>query len=335
MQALYRFIIISIFSSLILISCGRKGPDVSGIKVEVEPHLFFKDLFEGGSDNIIAKSNQLRQKYGGYLEAYCQRVIRIGSSNTSDFPERLKAFIDYEANQEVYSECKKDYSNVNDIVKDLEKAFRYYKYYFPEVNLPDLYFHISGFNESIAIDSSWVSVSVENYLGEDCKFYQWLGKPQYLHKRMVRAKIVPDIIKAMALTTFNNDTKNEDVLSSMIQHGKILYFIHQMMPRISEPLLFDMTKDEIKWCEENEANSWASMVERKDLFSTDRMMIQKYTGDSPFTYYFGQDSPGRVAVYLGHQIVEDYMDRNEKVSLKDLMLDEDAHRIFQNAQYRP
>ena len=76
-----------------------------------------------------------------------------------------------------------------------------------------------------------------------------------------------------------------------------------MMPELNDTLLFDYSAAQLKWCNKYESDLWAGLVERKDLFNTERMLIQKYVGDSPFTYYFGQESPGRVAVFLAYRMI--------------------------------
>lgn len=317
-------------------SCNRvSAPDVSNIDLSFNSHLFFMDVFEGAKEDIDVRVEVLNEKYNGYLEAYSQRMIKIGSVDDPDYPQYLKAFIEYEANQDVFAKCKEEYAQIDPILDELKQAFKYYKYYFPESMIPDVYFHISGFNQSIAVDSAWVSVSVEKYLGEDCEFYEWLTIPAYLRKRMVKQKIVPDVMKAIAMTSFPSEMKNEDVLSSMIQKGKILYFISRTNPYLSQKYLFDLSEQELQWCIKNEATIWATMVERKHVYNNDRMVIQKYTGDSPFTYYFGQDSPGRAAVFLGYRIIEAFMSNHEDLSLSDLMNEKDGHLIFRESRYRP
>jgi hypothetical protein len=293
------------------------------------------DLFADSTLSIDIKTKQLKDKYGLYLEAYSQRVINIGSVEDQNYHQNLKAFINYEANQDVFAKCKEEYGIVDDIMDDMTQAFRFYKYYFPDAINPEIYFHISGFNQSIALDSAWVSVSVEKYLGEDCEFYEWLSIPNYLRKRMVKAKIVPDVMKAIAMTSFSSRMKNEDVLNSMLQKGKVLYFVSKMVPDLKEELLFDLSEKELEWCKKYEGDIWSGMVERKHLYETDRMIIQKYTGDSPFTYYFGQDSPGRAALYLAYQIIDDYMKVHPELSIVDLMLESDGHKIFRESRYRP
>ncbi len=293
------------------------------------------DVFDSNSKEIGARVESLKEKYGLYLEAYSQRMIQIGSVEDPSYPQHLQSFIEYEANQDVFAKSKEEFAQVDDIMSDMAQAFRYYKYYFPKTTIPEVYFHISGFNQSIAVDSAWISISVEKYLGEDCEFYEWLAIPAYLRKRMVRQKIVPDVMKAMAMTNFPGGMKNEDVLSNMIQKGKELYFTGLTNPYLNKKYLFDLSEQELEWCEKNEAFIWATMVERKHVYNNDRMVIQKYTGDSPFTYYFGQDSPGRAAVYLGYQIVAAYMKQHPELSILDLMHESDGHLIFRESRYRP
>jgi len=107
------------------------------------------------------------------------------------------------------------------------------------------------------------------------------------------------------------------------------------VPTIEDTLLFDYTEDEMQWCERYEADIWASMVEQKHLYNTERMVMQKYVGDSPFTYYLGQESPGRAAVYLGYRIIESYVKNNPELKLVDILKQNDAHFILREARYRP
>ncbi len=330
------FYFISVF--VVLVSAcqfNRKGPDVSHIDMEVVPQLFFVDLFEMNEADLPAEINTLSDKYGSYLDAYSQQIIKIGSPSHPEYPNHIKSFLDYEDNHDVYEACKKQYGNTQSLSQELTKAFQHYKYYFPEASIPAIYLHTSYFNQSIAMDSAWLSISVEKYLGADCEFYEWLSIPKYLRRKMVPEKVVPDVMKAMVLGNFSLQMKNEDVLSRMIAQGKLQYFVKQMMPDIQDTLLFDYSKQQMKWCDQHEADIWASMVEQKHLYNTDRMVIQKYVGDSPFTYYLGQDSPGKAAVYIAYKIIESYMSNNPEMDLIALLNNKDAHEILRASHYRP
>lgn len=322
--------------ALFITACDfSKGPDVSHIDVELDPQLFFIDLFEMDEAHLEKEIEKLHQKYGSYLDAYSQQIIRIGSPENPRYPALMKEFLNYGDNQDVYKACKKQYEDIDEIKEDLTDAFKHYKYYFNDAKIPEIYLHTSYFNESVAMDSSWVSVSVEKYLGADCEFYEWLGTHKYMRKGMVPEKLVPDVMKAMALGNFSFQMKNEDILSEVISEAKVLHFVKHMMPELNDTLLFDYSDEQMRWCYNHEGDIWASMVEQKHLFSSERMMIQKYVGNSPFTYYFGQNSPGKAAVFLGYRIIEAYLKNNPELQLEDLIKEQDGHKILQESRYRP
>jgi len=114
-----------------------------------------------------------------------------------------------------------------------------------------------------------------------------------------------------------------------------LYFVKQTCPEIPDTLLFDFTKKQLDWTNEFRADVWGYMIEQKHLFSTDRMVIQKYIGDGPFNSYLGQDSPGKIGAYFGYLIVENYMDRNKKITLKQLMNDNNGQKILSKSGFNP
>jgi len=323
--------------TVLVVSCGKgvDAPDVSHISVDVNIKPFYQDLFALDVAELPSQFPQLEDKYGSFIDAYSQKVIQIGDPKDPKYLEYLKSFLEYDANKDVLEKCNAVFKDTQHLQEELSQAFRYLKYYFPEQKIPDIYLHISGFNQSIVADSAWLSISVEKYLGSDCEFYEWLSTPVYLRHKMTPEKIVPDVIKAIALTDFPGKMQNEDVISRMIHEGKLLYFIKSMMPDIQDSLLFDYNEMQLTWCQNSEAGLWAGMVERKHLYNSERMVIQKYVGDGPFSYYFGQESPGRAAVFLGYHIVEAYMKEHPELTLFQLMHEMDAHKILRLSRYRP
>ncbi|MFT3737923.1 MAG: gliding motility protein GldB [Breznakibacter sp.] len=316
-------------------SCATKGPDVSNVQADFELVPFFMELHSIAPDSIAAKVPYLRQKYGHYLEGYSTRVIKIGPSDAPEYPEYLRSFIEYDANRDVFAKCKEQYADLSLLKQQITGAYRHYLHYFPTYRLPDVYLHISGFNQSMVADSGLIAVSVEKYLGADCPFYEWLAYPNYLRRKMVPQKMVPDLMKAIAYTEFPYNDSIDDVANNIIYQGKVLYFVKAMIPALHDSLLFDYTERELEWCDTYETKMWETMVEKKYLFDNNRMAIQKFIGDAPFTTYFGQDSPGRAGTYVGYRIVEAYLKRNPAVGLPKLMEISDGHEILRGSGYRP
>jgi hypothetical protein len=278
----------------------------------------------------------LKAKYGNFLEGYSTRVINIGRTDQCQLCiDYLRSFLEYDANKDVYEECKKSYTDLAPLRQSIESAFKHYLHYYPDAALPDVYLLISGFNQSMVVDSGLVGVSVEKYLGADCQFYEWLAIPNYLRRKMVPEKIVPDIMKAIAYTEFTYNDSIDNVLNNMVYQGKVLYFVKKMMPALHDSLLFDYSKAELAWCNKHESTMWKVMVEKRYLFGNNRMDIQKFIGDAPFTSFFGQESPGRAANWIGYQIVDAYMVGNPTVTLPQLMSIDDGQVILAGSAYRP
>ncbi len=328
-----------LFLLSIIISAGCQHsshtPDVSQVDVNFQLIPFYEDLFAINPDSVEGNLDELKQKYGSYLSAYSQGVIGVGAPNSDEFQVNMKRFLAYQPNQEVFDTCRTVFADKKSLKKELEQAFRYYKYYYPQRQVPDVYLHISGFNQSMVVDSGWISVSVEKYLGSDCIFYQWLETPMYLRNQMTPEMVVPDVMKALAMTEYAYNDSIDDLISQMVYHGKILHFVKRTIPEIPDTLLFGYSQREMEWCRKNESFMWASIVEQKHLFSTDPMLIRKYVGEGPFTSFFGQESPGRTGRFLGYQLMTSWMEQHDDASFRDMMQKTDPHRILSKARYRP
>ena len=219
--------------------------------------------------------------------------------------------------------------------KNLEFAFRHYKYYFPEKEIPIVYTCISGLNQSVVTAEKLIGISLDKYLGVNSRFYKQLGLPVYKRRNMHPEKIVPDAMYAWAVTEWPKSDNANNLLSQMIHEGKMLYFMDAMLPEISDTLKIGFTKKQLDYCRKNEASMWTFMAEQKLLFSTDRMSIKRFIDDGPYTTPFTDQSPARTGAWLGWQIVRSYMNQNKDVELVDLMNNTDFQVILNQSGYRP
>jgi len=77
------------------------------------------------------------------------------------------------------------------------------------------------------------------------------------------------------------------------------------------------------------------VMDKRDLFKTESLVLTSYLNDGPFTSEVSQDSPGRLGIWLGWRIAESYMEHNENVSLQELMAEPDAQKILELSFYKP
>ncbi len=324
------------------LSCKRDPlkVDVSNVDVTVHVDRFEQRIFGPPPDSVIASVPLLQQEYGLFFRRFLQ-LINVGQPGSQVFDQYFRLFITDDLNREVYRKVMEVFPDMKTLDKKLAGAFRHYKYYFPDKQVPKVYSYISGFNASLMIDEGILGIGLDRYLGKDILWYDRLGIPKYMQRKMVPEKIPSDCMYALASTEFpfsppDKDTSvTENVINKMIYEGKLLYFVKAMMPEEKDEVIIGFTPEQMKWCRENEAAMWAYLIEQKLLFKTDYMTVNKLTRDAPFTSYFPRESPGRAANWIGWQIVRQYMQRHREVILPELMVETNYQKILDGSGYDP
>ena len=333
-----RYLLSAVILALTLFSCGEKNrykADLRGVNVDITIKRLEKELFQLDVDSIYKMIPSLNQQYGDFYELYNRNVINIGTSNSRNYPANLRAFLnDYDMNR-VYKKIMKVFPDVADIKKKITVGFRHYKYYFPEKEIPAVYTFIGGFNQSIVIADSVLAIGLDKYLGRDCIFYDKLGWAGYRQKNMHKLKIPSDCMRAWAQTEWTFNDSIDHLLANMLYKGKLLYFTKSMLPEEHDTLITGFTAEELEWCINNEENLWNYLIDKKLLYSTDYMTINKMVNPAPFTSGFSGKSPGRAINWLGWKIIEAYMDKNARATLPLLMQNNQYQQILTQSKYHP
>ena len=333
------FLLILILSALPFTSCRKNiyNVNISKSEVRIVVKRLDKDLFVMDPGHIADSISYLKSKYGNFLR-YFGYVINIGEPSDSSWMEGLVRFCTDRQNNEVYETVMKVFPSITSEEKDLSKAFSHYRYYFPGKKIPGIYTCITGFNNSIITGDSALGISLDRYLGQDCKYYPAMGLYKYQIAKMKAANILPDCMYAWGASEWDLKSipySQSNVLSDIIHEGKILFFVKCMLPDLPEEMIAGFTPEQMKFCRNNEGGMWQYLMEHNMLFSTDMLTRKKLTGEAPFTVYFTSESPGRAAAWIGFRIVESYMKENRSVTLDELMSETDIQKILQGAKYRP
>ncbi len=336
-----RFIAFALLLSAgaVMTSCKKNHYKVntSSIEVNIKIKRLEQDLFSLNPDEVISKVPFLKNKYDGFLQLFSY-VINTGNINETSFGDLLLRFCSDKQNNEVYALTMKKYPNVNAIEAGLSDAFKHYRYYFPNKQVPGVFTCITGFNNSIITGDSLLGISLDRYLGADCEYYPRLNIFKYISDRMTSEYIVPDCVYGWGTSEWDFSTLHypaDNLLAEIIHNGKLKYFEKCMLPETSDEIIFGFTPDQMKFCRNNEGQMWLYLVEHNLLFSTDQFTIRKLTGEAPFTGYFTRESPGRAAVWLGFRIVESYMMRNPGTKIEDIIKDTNVQGILEKARYSP
>ncbi|MEN9443315.1 MAG: hypothetical protein RIS47_205 [Bacteroidota bacterium] len=309
--------------------------DVSHIQIKSQFVEFEKLSFPTTPDSLAHIITKLSATDPIFFELYCQRIIEVGPTNQRELPYKYGQFYNYITGNSIDQAVSQLYTQKQTLKTNLTKALQHYKYYFPQAQIPKIYTYISGFSQSIVVADSLIGISLDKYLGTQNDIYERLNIEKFRIRKMYPERIPSDVMLAIAISEFPEQTNQTDLLSSMIYKGKTLYFLDATLPDTPDSIKIGYTSHEMRWAEHNEKDSWDYLVEKKIVFDTNRLEIQKFTGEAPYTAPFGQNSPPEIGSWLGWQIVRSYMRSNPEVSLRELMHNNDAAAILRHSKYRP
>jgi hypothetical protein len=324
----------------VITSSCRSDPyrvNLSGIELDLEIRDLGSDIFGTPPNEMAAKADTLLKKYGRAMSTYSS-VIGLGDPSDERWKSAFILFATDLRNLELWDEVRRVWPDTEVLRQELESAFKHYMHYFPEKTVPQVISCISVFNNSIIVDDSLLMVSLDRYLGADSEYYPPLGIYAYQARKMAPEYAASDCIYAWAATEWDYGSAGygtKTLLNSMLHEAKLVYLTKRMMPALPDTVLFGFTERQLEFCKASEGMIWEYLVSKDLLFSTDGFLIRKFTGESPFTSYFTEESPGRTVVWTGFRIIERYMNNNPDVTMEELMTMTDCQSILGGAKYNP
>jgi hypothetical protein len=232
-------------------------------------------------------------------------------------------------------ETKTIHGDLSTLRMQFAEAFRNLKFHYPDFIPPKVKTVISGMETDLFVSDSLIIVSLDFFHGPGAKY-----RPQeyeYILRQYKKENIVPSCMLIFGINNrFNNtDPKDKTVLADMITYGKAFYFAKQMLPCVPDSTFMWYTPEEIKGSRKNQDLIWARLIQDKVLYSTSHVTKQKYLQVRPKTLEVGEECPGRIAQWVGWQIVNSFMQSHPQMTLTTLMSMNDAQTIFKDSRYRP
>lgn len=336
-------------ATLGLASCSSNGnaPDVSGISTDVTIHRFDKDFFSADTTQLSTSLQQLEARYPAFLPLYFKffaPVQEIAEQQNISFSEALLLY--YRFITPLYQAVEKKYSNLGEVEKDLEENLRYVKHYFPRFQAPVVLTSVESLNPENPNEiygttyyQDTLIISLQMFLGKNYEAYDPTHYPDYLRRRFEPEYIVPNSVRAIAAEIYRDTSQTFSLVEQMIEKGKQWWLLKKFLPHTPDSLITGYTTKQSQWVEAEEGNIWGYINQNENLFSVEQAAIQAYIGEAPFTPTLPHDThgggaPGNIGPWIGWQIIKLFEERNEKLSVEQI-LRTPARRIFDEAKYKP
>jgi hypothetical protein len=313
--------------------------DVSSVDVSLDVIRMDEMVFTADWKNNPNANAELVKKMGGYYTFYSQFILN-NPSNLSDgiMQNKMGRFVSdptmnlfYKAEQNLFGGDK-----FHPYKEELSMSFQYYKYYFPEETIPTILVYQSGFNYKIVPNDTLLGIGLEWYIGKNNELIKKLSPqafPNFEKNKMEAKYLVVDAVKGYLKVKFQEHQQMDNLLSVMVYLGKILYLTDAMLHEKSDAIKMNYSNEEWDWVTRNEKQIWTHLAENELLFNNNLRTITQWINDGPFTNGLPQESPSRVGIYIGWQLVSHYMKRHPETSMKELIEMKDYNRIL--SAYKP
>ena len=303
-------------------------------KVDLKVKRFEEALFSLTKDNVVQNLNEWDEKFGTFNNVFISQIMQIPYSDNSNYYNEILAFVKDNDMKEAYDSTAVMYSDFSDIISELEMAFGIFSNEFPSYPIPDIITFFGGFNFGVVTFDDNIAIGLENFLGKNSKFYSYLGYPEYLKYQNQRRLISSYVMEVWFNEYFSKYLIDRDLLSQMINKGKMIYFLDKMLPNTSLKDKLRFSSNQMDWIENNEASVWEYFIDNDLLFSSNQNEIRSFLNYAPFAKGMPKESPGRVAYYIGFNIVDEYMNKN-KIDIEELISLDNSREFLQKSEYKP
>ncbi len=327
--------------SLCITSCSRSNePDISNIKLNIKIERFDQSMEQLTAGNVAQVAPQLEKKYDWFYADYIQNMLSVGSMADTNYYQNVRTVLGNPEYIALAKAVKSTYPNLKKQEAELTDAFKRMKYYFPMQKTPRFISFLSGFSVQTPIGNGYVGIGLDMFLGKDSPFYPALVQsiPQYISRRFTPENITPRVVETyIREELYPEADASVSLLDKMVYNGKVLYLMQKALPNAPDSLLIGYTEAQSAWCKTYETDIWAYFIDEKLIFESDYAKIQKFLTDAPFTPGLGENnqSAPKLGVWVGWQIVKNYMDKHPELEPKDLLALQDAQKILRDSGYKP
>ncbi|MCR4878846.1 MAG: hypothetical protein K5901_05980 [Bacteroidales bacterium] len=344
MRRIYFFSCIILVISVLFTGCKKKDkpvdvtkPKLTEEQVEVSKNVeinilrYEQDLFNIDQGNMKAAFAAL---YGKYPE----NLIAKNAWNNNEMLLSIKDFLNDPVIKEIYQDTETMYADMSWFKKEITPAFTLYLTHFPNERIPDFCTLVSGIDfqmPQVFGYENTIFICLDMYLGKDNKHYGQAGMPKFISARCEKKYMVTDCFSKALVYRHLPDRTLVTLLDNMVDAGKKMLFTQTMFPTTSAQDILGYSKEQYKWATSHESAIWHYLVEKNLVFDNTDNVIRRMMDETPFTRDFGNDSPGRLGVFIGFQIVQSYMKTHPGTTLKDLMAMNDSQKLLKESGYKP
>ncbi|MBD0376882.1 MAG: hypothetical protein ICV51_14785 [Flavisolibacter sp.] len=319
-------------------SCGRgkKKPDVSDIKVNVQIERFEQSFFKIDTNNIATGLMHLRNAFPSFYPVFIRDILGVNPIDTASLSVIRTILSSYRS---LNDSLQQKYSNLNWLQRELSTGFKYVKYYYPKYIIPRIITFIGTLDApGVVLTQQDICIGLHQYAGKNFSAYGDVAVqelyPAYISRRFDKEYMAANCLKAVVDDVYPDQSAGRPLIEQMVEKGKQWYLLDHFLPDAPDSIKTGFTQKQLNWVKENEGNVWAYIIKNENIYTVEPQAIQTYIGEAPFTQGMPEASPGNIGQWIGWRIVQQFADKNEKQTVQQV-LETPTRKVFEGAGYRP
>lgn len=233
----------------------------------------------------------------------------------------------------LFQETEEVFGNLGSLDGELSSAYSWLKHYYPNAQIPKVQIALTGLYNDVFVSDSLLIIGLDYFIGKEAS-YRPINTPEYILKRYEKESILPLIFSFVSSDFMAIDQKDNTLLADMVNYGRSYYFTKKMLPCTSDGWIVGYDEAEMSIVFSNQEAIWGHFIDRQLFYETSHFIKNKYTGERPNVFEIGDQCPGRIARWLGWQIVKAYMEKNPEVTLSQLMVETDVQKILNLSKFK-
>jgi hypothetical protein len=234
----------------------------------------------------------------------------------------------------LYRDVQEKFADLEALNKELSQGMGLFLAQFPQIKQPQIYMHVSGLNQNVIVTDDILSLSADKYLGADYPLYKNFFY-DYQRQLMTPDRMAPDYLLGFMMANLPFKGNDDVLLDKILYEGKLRYILSHLLPANDEWEYVGYNVDEYEWCTKNRSRIWKTILENQHLFSANYLTTSQYLKEAPHTAFLPVESPGRVGIWLGYNIICSFMKHRPDTSLQELIDFTNYRELLKQSKYKP
>ena len=311
----------SLLLFLSILSCSKKENNkvnTDNIKVDVVVDRFDQKFYTTSPENL----SDLKNEFPFLFPEPNPDSVWINKMQNKD-------------EQDLFAESQKLYADFSSEKEQLSSLFKHIKYYYSEFKEPKVITVLTNvdYEHNVILADDLLFISLDIFLGKKNEIYD--SFPSYVKQNYTKEHLIVAVAEPFAKQLIP-PLSDKSFVARMIQEGKKLAMMQAFLPNVDEAEILGYTTEQLVWAEKSEVEIWKYFIQNLMLHSTDPELSKRFIIEAPFSKFFleiDKESPGKIGVWFGWQIVQSYM-KNNKISIQEMMV-VDNQEIFNQSKYKP